>query len=360
MSEVIHPNTAISATPLLYAKPAYITKDNTCNRLTYSALAEIGVRVHEWTVFRAHCHGGIGLHIHWPEGILRGKIASTHLKLIALATYLDCLRACGKRIIWTAHNVDLHSDVPPAILRRYWATLLPRVDGIIAPSRVSIITLQDLMSKTRASPRVLFAQFGGYPLATGASTDRALNRLKYGLPAHIRIGCMIGRLVGYRELVRTAEAFVRANVTDVMLLIAGAPTSDETATRLSAIANQYPQVRLLGRTLSQQEFDELLVASDVALFPYGRITNSGAVLHALSRNTVCITSELPLFEELRQDFGSDRVRVVGAPFRWWEYLGFPPVASGKNADAWITTRWRTHAEAIRSLLLDEPISHRRY
>ncbi len=338
-------------TPTLYAKPAFITRDNICNQLTYAALIQSGITVRDWTPSCAHCPRGIGLHLHWPEGLLRGKAASVPLKLAAFGLYLDFLKARGRRLIWTAHNVEPHSDYPLEMVRRFWATLLPRLDGIIAPSRTALTQVQELLSSNQASPRVVFAPFGGYPLARGASTDRALNRVKYGLPPNARIGCMIGRLVGYRQLVSTAETFVRANVEGVMLLIAGSPTCVETTARLAVIARQYPQVKLFDRTLMQQEFDELLVASDVALFPYHKITNSGAVLHALSRNVACITSELPLFRELALEFGSDRVNMISKSFRWWEHQTALVDALRVVESTWITSRWETHAEAIRSLLI---------
>ena len=336
--------------PLLYAKPAFITRNNICNHLTYTALIRRGMNVSDWTPSRLHLPRGIGLHLHWPEGLLRGNARSTGLKLGAFRLYLDLLRARGKRIIWTAHNVRLHSAHAAGLERRYWATLLPRLDGIIAPSMTALTELHDLLSTSRASPRVVVAPFGGYPLSPGASTDQAFNRVKYGLPQRSRIACMIGRLVEYRQLVSTAESFVRANIGGVTLLIAGSPTCADTTARLVALSRQHAQVILFARTLLQQEFDELLVASDIALFPYHQVTNSGAVLHALSRNIACITSELPLFRELALDFGASRVRVIDESFRWWEIEDFPTIAANDTPSSWITSRWETHAEAIHDLL----------
>jgi glycosyltransferase involved in cell wall biosynthesis len=83
----------------------------------------------------------------------------------------------------------------------------------------------------------------------------------------------------------------------VQLAICGGPHSAEDAAAVEAQMRGLPGV-LVARALTDQEFSDIISASEAVLLPYRKITGSGSLLAAWTLTRGVIASDLPLFREM--------------------------------------------------------------
>jgi glycosyltransferase involved in cell wall biosynthesis len=117
-----------------------------------------------------------------------------------------------------------------------------------------------------------------------------------GLDPDIPLVCCIGIIRRYKGMDIACDA-VRTLRGAVQLAICGSPYSkDDTA----VVREQMRDIRgvLVPRALSDQEFADVIGASEAVLLPYRKITGSGSLLAAWTLGRGVIASDLPLFREM--------------------------------------------------------------
>ena len=331
-------------------KPAELSAQSTCDRpyritslpgrtavssyvnLFYEALAPYGVElVGQLTVDRRWLKQETpkldAIHIHWPEWFLyKYELSLGHKALHVVRTlqqlhipgstrllrllrtakrlrggldfraFLDATRRAGLRIIWTFHNAEAHTD-PDYSDRVAFRMLSTRADLVICHSE----SARNEYLRTYGPPRRLVVMpIGNYEsvFLPARPRDEVLQDL--GLRADIPVLCCVGRLRGNKGLDIAVEAVARLDHR-VQLIIGGSPDPRFDTEDLRAALSSIPGTVLISRRLSEQEVVDILVASNVALLPYRKVTGSAALMSAITLGRGVVASDLPYFREILQD-----------------------------------------------------------
>ena len=277
--------------------------------LLYTHLAELGVRVRDFTPARALRGGYDVLNVHWPEKALNSKSLPGRLAgATAALMLLEAARLHGARIVWTAHNARPHESRHPRLEDWFWSGLVRRVDAVIHPSVAGRHAVEARFSElaSRPSAVVPLGHFRGtYP--DTVSRDEA--RATLGVPSDAHVIAFLGLVRPYKNvphLVRTVRAIPR-DIGNIILLVAGAPHTAELAAEVREAAGGDPRVRLALAHVPDGDVQRYLRAADLVVLPFKEITNSASALLALSFDRPVLVPARGAMGELQALAGSDWV-----------------------------------------------------
>ncbi|MFQ4147850.1 glycosyl transferase [Arthrobacter sp. LAPM80] len=226
-------------------------------------------------------------HVHWPEIMVTGgtwpKRAVRQLLFLLL---LARLRLTRTPIVRTLHNIELPEG-------------LSRFEGFLLRLFVSRTTLViRLNARTPAPDSVLLAT-----IVHGHYRDW------YSRPSHP--DAVPGRF-GYTGLIRRykgVEGLIDAfretmdKEAGLSLLVAGNPSSDSLAEGLRELRGSDGRIELDFRFLPDEDFVTAICASELVVFPYIFMHNSGGVLAALSLDRPALVPDNEVNRALAQEVG---------------------------------------------------------
>jgi beta-1,4-mannosyltransferase len=287
--------------------------DNTAGnpglKMFYGGLAAHGIElttrlVCEPTWIRAHAASLDAIHVHWPEKIWRGKTRGRMHRLARVAT-LDRYRAVirfarmlkiagalGLKRIWTVHNIEPH-DGADWLDRLGYSIAARHSDLLICYSQSAVA---EVGARYRPPGQVVGIAHGNYHGIYPPPTNRDIVLREFGLDPRLPVVCCVGIIKRYKGLDVACDA-VRRLAGQVQLAICGAPHSVIDTETVRKQIHGLPGV-LVARALSDQEFSDIIGASEAVLLPYRKITGSGSLLGAWTLARGVIASDLPLFQEM--------------------------------------------------------------
>jgi beta-1,4-mannosyltransferase len=244
------------------------------------------------------------------------------VNLPKLRRFLRELRSRRKRIIWTCHNLLPHED-------RTWAVV--EAIRLVAASADLIITHD---SHARDECRRIYSPAGHVVVMPHVNYDgvypdarpAAEVRRDLGLPSGPVLSC-VGQIRPYKDIELACRA-VAGLRPPVSLIVAGDAPLTGYFRRVRSHLEALPAAVLIGRLLTDQEFADVIGASDAVLTPYRATTGSGAALAALTLGRGVVASNLPFFESLLADHPeAGRTFTAGDSSRFTEaiaaYLDIP-------------------------------------
>jgi ABC-type polysaccharide/polyol phosphate transport system ATPase subunit/glycosyltransferase involved in cell wall biosynthesis len=271
---------------------------NPYQRLFYAALAPHGIeRVSGLTINDAHVRGRRGqldaVHFHWPEYIWRVGTESSWDRAKRVVGFLKFLRELKRldiRIVWTFHNSKPHE-----------AQWLDRI-GFRALGRKSdlIITHSERVSadvRRRFRANVVTMPQGNYEGVYPEPRPRQVVLRELGLSPDLPTLVLVGVLRPYKGVTHAIDAVAHLQGR-VQLVVAGNPKPGFDLAGLTARAQTAPWMRVVARSLSDQEFADIINAGTAVLLPYTRITTSAVLLVAWTFGRGAITSRADYFTDL--------------------------------------------------------------
>jgi beta-1,4-mannosyltransferase len=276
--------------------------------LLYSHLAELGVRVRDFTPGRALRGGYDILHVHWPEKALMspGRVARTAGAITGRAV-LEAARLHGASVVWTTHNVRPHESGNTRLERWYWSGVIRRLDGVIHPSAASQAAVEASYPAIARLPHavVRMGHFrGSYPDRIAPEEARA----GFGIPEGAAVVTFLGLVRPYKNvphLIATVRALPPER--NVVLLVGGEPLHAGLAAEIDRAADADPRVRLALRRVPDEDVQRYLRAADLVVLPFTDITNSGSALLALSFDRPVLVPHRGAMGELQALVGADWV-----------------------------------------------------
>jgi glycosyltransferase involved in cell wall biosynthesis len=277
--------------------------------LLCSHLADLGVRIRDFTPARALRGGYDVLHVHWPEKALNAE--SLPARAAGAAAALAMLRAAhlhGARVVWTAHNAQPHESRHPRLEAWFWSAVVRRVDTVIHPSAAGRQVLEARYPELARRPHAVvpLGHFRGtYPDTVSREAARAVLRI----PDGARVVAFLGLVRPYKNvphLVRTVRA-LPAEAGEVILLVGGAPLDSRLAGEVREAAGGDPRVRLALEHIPDDEVQRYLRAADLVVLPFKDITNSASALLALSFDRPVLVPARGAMGELQALAGADWV-----------------------------------------------------
>lgn len=264
---------------------------------------------------RRHANSVDVVHFHWPERIWRHVGSGPWQQLRAIAglwSYLRLARRLGVISMWTVHNLEPHDGATLAD-RMGYRMLAAACNLVVCHSQSSAAELP----RTRRAPVVMpHGTYAGYFPAPRARVEvlRQLG-LNPGLPT---VSC-VGHLRAYKGIDTACQAVAglacdeavpmrpigthsRPSETGpppkVQLIIAGEPFADVPRESVERMLAKIPGAVGIYRRIDDQEYTDIVSASDAVLLPYRRITGSGALLSALTSGNGIVATDLPYFREI--------------------------------------------------------------
>jgi len=264
-----------------------------------------------WTILLAW-RGVRIVHVHWTYGFSRwsddigGRLARWWF-----GVFLSVTHAVNLKIVWTVHNVLPHEPVfdDDIAARRLLAA---KADAIIALSPHSAREVSELFGATK----ITIVPHGPLEIVQSpAGRDLARRALNVGRRFCFSFFGSLRLYKGLETLIAAAELL--GNRVAVRMTGRGEPTYVAELARMVASANVAgADIQFEPRWRSETEISDLLAASDVCVFPFTHVDNSGSVLLALAAGLPVIIPDLPSLRHinnagvLRYD-PTDPVRALG-------------------------------------------------
>ncbi len=145
--------------------------------------------------------------------------------------------------------------------------------------------------------RVLVIGHGSYKGIYPPPRSRNAVLTELGLQPEVPVVSCVGLIRKYKGTELACEA-VRRLGGRVQLVVAGLPWSENDRSGLERAMNGLHGAVLVPKQLSDQEFADLVAASDAVLLPYSNITGSGLLLAAWTLGCGVVASDLPYFAEM--------------------------------------------------------------
>jgi beta-1,4-mannosyltransferase len=250
------------------------------------------------------------IHLNFPEHAATEKRSFTTALVhsVAMVLMMAVHRLRGGRVIWTVHDVKPLRAQYPRLAAIYMATVRKLVDGYIFLSRSSRRVFEEHFA-IPSDAKVLEAWHPFFPTASRDQAGRAKLRAELGLSDDDYVVGLLGDQKPYKNV--TAVARLPLSLSDgrrVVPLIAG--RADKMgAVDFAQLLDGRPFVRV-NRRLDDEELEAYIAASDVVFLPYLHGWNSGMAMLVLSCGQRVLSSDLPIFEELSEDYGKDKVTAL--------------------------------------------------
>lgn len=207
----------------------------------------------------------------------------------------------GARLVFTAHNALPHVRKRwHAAFYRWWYA---RADLVhVLSANVEQAIRSELGARPRRMVCIPHGPYTALRRRHGGRWTQAEARARLGLPEHGFVVLQYGLFRRYKGLDVLLRAFVQLDPAlggGARLLLAGGGYAEDLAAyrRILDDAGRTQAVTWLDRYVSDEELCLCLVAADVAVFPYRHVSQSGALVLALTFGLPCIASDLPGFRE---------------------------------------------------------------
>ena len=269
-------------------------------RMFYGAMESLGIHTvgipqisNKWlTSNQDHVDA---IHLHRPESLWRISLKArlgVPRAVVSLVLFVRQAHRQGKLIIWTVHNLAPHDGT--AWVDRFNFRLLARnADLLICHAET---TRQDILRRWRPRCPVLMMPHGNFKGIYPSPRDRTQVLSELGLDPSRPMVCCVGGIRQYKGIEVAVEAIGKL-AGQVQLVVAGGVHPAFDIASLAASVSSNRDVALITRELSEQEFSDIIGASEAVLLPYHHITGSGAMMAALTLGRGVIASDLPYFHE---------------------------------------------------------------
>lgn len=255
------------------------------------------------------------LQIHWPEQVLWGNGRSKSLYLAFLTILaLSLLKARGVKLVWCAHNLEPH-DTQGAALRVFWrlylGTIALLLDGFLTLSPSTVQIVRNRVPALRKKPGDFFWHPAYAIEPRGFS--RSAWRARHNIADRNVLLCFLGSIKPYKGVEEMVDVFLRTRAPELRLVIAGTP-APECAEFLNRAAKDDNRITLKLGYPTDDEFSQIVLASDLAVLPFKKIFHSGSMIYALSCGKAVVTPATPYASDLRATLGPEWIRTYHGEF----------------------------------------------
>lgn len=223
------------------------------------------------------------LHLHWLHLVLKGSSSAREARRRAdgFLRQVDAHRAEGGRLVWTVHNILPHESQFDDEEARLCAEVADRADVV----HVMAERTPELVAPYFALPadRLLHVPHMSYLGAYEDRVSRLDARHELGLLPDELVYLVLGALRPYKGLPELLDAWREVDTAvPRRLVLAGAPSDEPGMPEVVERAALDPRIVIDARKIPAEEMQVFLRAADVAVLPYRRSLNSGALLLALT------------------------------------------------------------------------------
>ena len=296
--------------PRVLAWPAFFKQQaNPHAALLARALIRQGIDLADWTPLRALLRPRQLWHLHHPETVLyRRNFLASALETLAFFGLLAAARARGTRVLWTIHDLGSNDGLHPRLEAWFWKVFTRRIDAFICLSERGRQLAIDRYP-TLASLPACVVPHGHYLEAYPQTVTREEARAHLALPSDATVLLHFGLIRPYKNVPHLIHTFHNRTDRNAVLLIAGRPFDRVMEQDVRTSAEGVSNVRLNLHRIPDEDVQRFFAASDLVVLPYRRITNSGALMLALTFARPVLVPDLGVMREQQETFGSDWIRL---------------------------------------------------
>ena len=238
------------------------------------------------------------LHLHWIEHQYNYG-STTHDKAeLDLNTFLDKLvrlRKQGRKLVYTVHNINPHEGQHPDLNQQANRWIFEHADAIHVHNRFTAQQVARLYGRTEG---VVTIPHGNYIGVYPQDIPRHEARKRLDIPEDHFVYLFLGQMRPYKGLGELIAAFLKLDMPEATLLLAGQIADPDYARELKQLAGDHPNIRLFPNYVPPEEVQLYCHASDICVLPYRDATTSGAALLAFSFGSPIIAPAIGPFPEL--------------------------------------------------------------
>lgn len=271
----------------------------------YLNMLYLGARAEGWSVqgsYRPHqlyaalpgLREGDVVHMHWTNPVCQGMPdeAEARRSLTDFKREVSAAVSRGVRLIWTIHNQlphdvryrDLEVELAAFLCETAWRVIQLNSHTGEAVADVYTVPPAKLVTLRHAS------YLGVYPPAPTAAEARA----SLGVAADAPTLGFVGQIRPYKGILTLLEAAGRlaSRVEGLTLLLAGSTTAEHLAEVEQALPAGIRTVRFHD-FVPDGDLGTWFAASDLMVFPYQRVLNSGSLLLSATFGRPCVMPAEP-------------------------------------------------------------------
>jgi beta-1,4-mannosyltransferase len=271
-----------------------VFRGNPYQALLYSQLPSVGFRAlplydakqaGEFVDAVAGSEIELVVHQHWLN-VVTARAEDEHTARDAVKVYLERMQEMkerGARILWTVHNILPHETTYPGLeveLRNGVVQVADRIHVMSPRTRELISPWYDI-----PEDKLIVVPHPNYHGVYPSWISREQARLELSIAPDAVVFLLIGRIKPYKGLAELTNAFdelVRREPGRLVLIVAGPPDQEDETLVFREWAIMHPSVVAAMRKIPDSDLQVYLRAADVAVFPYRRSLNSGALCLALT------------------------------------------------------------------------------
>lgn len=261
------------------------------------------LRLEQLEAHLGHLGAGDVFHMHWTAPIVQradDDHEAARSRLERFRGVVDAARSRGARLVWTIHNVLPHDARHVDLEHELSHYLADAADVVHVMNRDTVAAVSEHYAIDPA--RVVRIPHPSYQGVYPASVSRSEARAALGLGESERTVLAFGQMRPYKGLdlligaVRTLAPAERP-----VLLLAGR-TSDEDRSTIDTLLGDDVRVVREHDHVEDIDVQRWFRAADLAVFPYRRVLNSGALHLAASFEVPAVLPDEP---HLRAEFGDE-------------------------------------------------------
>ncbi len=292
----------------IVAWPTFRNKTcNPYNYLLYTHMKQFGAEIVEFSPREFLSDRFAIWHVHWPESVLNTpNPIHAFAKMTGLITLIKLAKARGTCIIWTVHNLGSHEKFYPGLEKLFWRIFTSYVDGYISLSKVGVSMALERFPMLRRVPGVVIPH-GDYREVYPNVISRQEARRRLGLQEQAKVLLFFGQIRQYKNIPYLIRTFKQLSNPQLVLLVAGRPSSEGLKKDVLKEASEDARVRLYLEFVADEDVQVFMNAADLVVLPYREILNSGSALLALSFGRPVLVPEKGAVSELKVGVGEEWV-----------------------------------------------------
>jgi glycosyltransferase involved in cell wall biosynthesis len=246
------------------------------------------------------------IHIHWPEIYLSSNyFVKAFLGSFLLLASFVYAKLCGKKIIWTVHNLKPHKVLYPRLNSIFWWSFYNIVDGVVSLSKSNELKLQHTTVQSKKWKKKI-VYHGLYTDIYENTVDKVTARSKLLIDKNANVYLFLGLIRPYKNIETLINIFNSDDMSiNNILLIAGNFESNVYYQAILKLANNNPKIIIHNNFIDDSDLQTYYNAADITVLPFKNIFNSGSALLSISFNKKILVPYSDNFAEYNEFLGGN-------------------------------------------------------
>jgi beta-1,4-mannosyltransferase len=258
-----------------------------------------------WSILKFRTNGYTIFHLHWLYNFAPQNSSKLQLYLntIYIPLLLFFIKSVGFKLVWTVHNIVPHEKT--SLNDKQIVNLLFRIsDGIIVHSQT---TLEELHQESYKSKKVHIVPMGNVIQMHSPTGISQILKKQNHIPTRAFVFLFFGLIRPYKGVENLIYCFnkLQKSNPDIHLLIVGSFVEVAYKKNFTRISSN-PMIKnahYILHSVSDSQLADYISISDIAVFPFTRVTTSSSALHALAAKKPIIAPRIGALRDLPRECG---------------------------------------------------------